>query len=88
MARKTLPDEIDIQGILEADVGFRVEFSKGMRAPVVNGEVTLQMCWRADCYTKVNARWQHLITIVDDTPAGLFAQLGALSTEGKVRVRA
>lgn len=84
---KALPDEIDIQGILEADVGFRVEISKGMRAPVVDGQVTLQMCWRGDCYTKANTRWLHLVTLIDDTPRGLLEQLAALSSDGPVRIR-
>ena len=83
---KALPAELDIQGILEADSGFRVELSKGMRAPIVNGEVTLQVCCRADCYTRVNKRWQHLITLVDDDFKGVLTQLAMLSTEGKVAI--
>lgn len=83
---KAFPDEIDIQGILDADSGFRVELSHGMRAPIINGQPTLRSCVRADCYTKVNKRWQPLITLVDDTFKGVLTQLAALSEEGKVKI--
>lgn len=86
MTRKALPDELDIQGILEADSGFRVEVSHGMRAPIINGQPTLRSCMRADCYVRPNHRWVHLITIVDETAEGLFKQLAALSTEGPIKI--
>lgn len=84
---KVLPNEIDIQGILNADTGFRVEVSHAVRAPIINGQPTLRSCERADCYVRPGKRWVHLITIVDDTAEGLFQQLAALSTEGPVKVR-
>lgn len=71
---------------MEAGTELRVEFRRGMRAPIVNGEITLQGCWRANCYTKPDKRWLFLVTIVDDTIQGLFAQLSALASEGAVKI--
>jgi len=76
-----------VPGVLESDTGLRIEVSRGIRAPIVNGQPTLQSCWRADCFTKPGKRWVFLVTFVDDTLPGLFGQFAALSTEGVVQVR-
>ncbi len=86
MSRRALPDELDIQGVLEADTGFRIEISKGIRAPVVNGSVQLKSCWRADCFVRPQKRWVFLITFVGESPKNLLGQLAALSTEGPVAI--
>lgn len=83
---KALPEELDVRGIIEADSGLRIEFQRGMRAPIVDGQPTLKPCFRADCYVKPNTRWVHLVTLVDDTVDGLFHQFTMLSREGAVRI--
>jgi hypothetical protein len=83
---RSLPDQIDLQGVLESDTGLRIEVSRGMRAPIINGQPRLKPCWRADCFTKPGKRWVFLVTFVDDTLPGLLGQFAALSKEGAVPV--
>jgi hypothetical protein len=78
---RSLPEEIDLKGSLEAGTDWRIEVTRGMRAPIVNGEVTLVPCWRADCSVRTDKRWNFLVTIIDETIAGLFKQLAALGEE-------
>jgi hypothetical protein len=90
---KHLPATVNVQAAIEGN-GLRVEVTQGMRAPVVEGQVTLKTCWRADLFHQPDRtdrltqrpKWTPLITVVDDTPAGLFQQLASLAIEGEVRI--
>lgn len=83
-----LPATLDLGKLLEDNAyagGTKMLFRRTMRAPIVNGEVTLEPCWIAEVFTRPNMR-RPLIQIVDAEVAGLFAQLAMLSKEGEVTI--
>lgn len=83
-----LPAHFDLGALLEDrmyDGGVKIIIRGTMRAPVHDGQVTLEPCWIAEVYARANMRVP-LIQIVDAEAAGLFAQLAMLSKEGDVKI--
>jgi hypothetical protein len=83
-----LPVTLDLGKLLEDNRntgGTKIIIKGGMRAPVVDGEVTLEACWVAEIYIRANMRVP-LIQIVDTEVAGLFAQMAMLAGAGEVKV--
>lgn len=83
-----LPATLDLGKLLEDNAyagGTKIVIKRGMRAPIENGEVTLEPCWVAEVFMRPSMR-RPLIRIVDEDAAGLFAQLAMLAKEGEVKV--
>lgn len=83
-----LPAHFDLGGLLEDrkyDGGTKIIIRGTMRAPIVNGEVTMEPCWVAEIYARANMRVP-IIQIVDSEAAGLFAQMAMLAKEGDIKI--
>jgi len=84
----SLPATLDLGKLLEDNAyagGTKVLIRRTMRAPIVNGEITMEPCWIAEVFTRPSMR-RPLIRIVDAEVAGLFAQMAMLAKEGEVKI--
>ena len=76
---------LDLGALFDAhrwDGRLRITIQGAVRAPIVNGEVTLDAgSWRADIHV---GRKQAVLPIIGDSPADVLRQLADLAEAGEV----
>lgn len=87
MTTKPKPDMIAAAGELAAQVekqqwdgGVKIVLQGSMRAPIANGQVTLEAGWRADVFYGIVSR-RPAFVLVSDTPQGVLRDLAAMIEE-------
>jgi len=80
-------DSVDLSAVLkqhEWGKGVRIVVTGAMLAPLVNGKPTLNAAWRADVFQPGDRK--PLITLIEDTPAGLFRGLADMCEHGSLTI--
>jgi hypothetical protein len=84
---KTKPDMLAAVGELAAqaearewDGGIRIVLQGSMRAPITNGQVSLEAGWRVDVFYDSRAR-RPAFVLVNETPEGALRDLAAIIEE-------
>jgi len=95
---KTMPDVVNLAASLNGSgKTLRIELERGFRAPVRNGNPTIEAMWRADLWELPpvvlgRRKPRFLGTFVTDsakeqTPADLLRQLADIYEAGELRVK-
>ena len=64
----------------EWDGGIRIVLQGSMRAPITNGQVSLEAGWRVDVFYDSRSR-RPAFVLVNDTPEGALRDLAAIIEE-------